>query len=150
MVPAGRLPELLLRSRRVDRHGTDEPSVGDAAARLRDAQLPRRARVEDAAVVSQPLPGLPARPQVHDTRPVLTAAYALAACELPDRDTRRMRSEEHTSELQSLMRISYAVFCMKKKINFTPTEDKLQIREELFHRSRTFQLQHSKLVAEHK
>src|SRR3546814_2924029 len=27
------------------------------------------------------------------------------------------RSEEHTSELQSLMRISYAVFCMKKKID---------------------------------
>src|SRR3546814_7338009 len=28
-----------------------------------------------------------------------------------------MRSEEHTSELQSLMRISYAVFCLKKKKN---------------------------------
>src|SRR3546814_9948078 len=27
-----------------------------------------------------------------------------------------LRSEEHTSELQSLMRISYAVFCLKKKI----------------------------------
>src|SRR3546814_1198176 len=27
------------------------------------------------------------------------------------------RSEEHTSELQSLMRISYAVFCLKKKYN---------------------------------
>src|SRR3546814_9722602 len=31
------------------------------------------------------------------------------------------RSEEHTSELQSLMRISYAVFCLKKKINHTTT-----------------------------
>src|SRR3546814_3541423 len=29
------------------------------------------------------------------------------------------RSEEHTSELQSLMRISYAVFCLKKKKKFT-------------------------------
>src|SRR3546814_10596916 len=29
------------------------------------------------------------------------------------------RSEEHTSELQSLMRISYAVFCLKKKTNDT-------------------------------
>src|SRR3546814_4986499 len=29
------------------------------------------------------------------------------------------RSEEHTSELQSLMRISYAVFCLKKKIQYT-------------------------------
>src|SRR3546814_3828700 len=32
---------------------------------------------------------------------------------------RDRRSEEHTSELQSLMRISYAVFCLKKKNNFT-------------------------------
>src|SRR3546814_7695622 len=30
-----------------------------------------------------------------------------------------LRSEEHTSELQSLMRISYAVFCLKKKTNKT-------------------------------
>src|SRR3546814_6092821 len=36
---------------------------------------------------------------------------------LPGRDVMRWlkRSEEHTSELQSLMRISYAVFCLKKK-----------------------------------
>src|SRR3546814_5420461 len=32
-----------------------------------------------------------------------------------------MRSEEHTSELQSLMRISYAVFCLKKKNNINTT-----------------------------
>src|SRR3546814_3084580 len=32
------------------------------------------------------------------------------------------RSEEHTSELQSLMRISYAVFCLKKKKNKTNTQ----------------------------
>src|SRR3546814_4403212 len=31
----------------------------------------------------------------------------------------RIRSEEHTSELQSLMRISYAVFCLKKKKSST-------------------------------
>src|SRR3546814_8101530 len=30
-------------------------------------------------------------------------------------DVHRLRSEEHTSELQSLMRISYAVFCLKKQ-----------------------------------
>src|SRR3546814_4962893 len=33
----------------------------------------------------------------------------------PSGSPRRNRSEEHTSELQSLMRISYAVFCLKKK-----------------------------------
>src|SRR3546814_1075128 len=32
------------------------------------------------------------------------------------------RSEEHTSELQSLMRISYAVFCLKKKISTIQTQ----------------------------
>src|SRR3546814_3617041 len=32
-----------------------------------------------------------------------------------ERARHRRRSEEHTSELQSLMRISYAVFCLKKK-----------------------------------
>src|SRR3546814_10312625 len=31
-----------------------------------------------------------------------------------------LRSEEHTSELQSLMRISYAVFCLKKKTKYPP------------------------------
>src|SRR3546814_5068521 len=35
--------------------------------------------------------------------------------------TRRTRSEEHTSELQSLMRISYAVFCLKKKYSIDAT-----------------------------
>src|SRR3546814_4289681 len=33
------------------------------------------------------------------------------------RNVRTSRSEEHTSELQSLMRISYAVFCLKKQKN---------------------------------
>src|SRR3546814_5919471 len=35
---------------------------------------------------------------------------------------RSARSEEHTSELQSLMRISYAVFCLQKKTNQTTTK----------------------------
>src|SRR3546814_6744150 len=33
----------------------------------------------------------------------------------PEEQLQALRSEEHTSELQSLMRISYAVFCLKKK-----------------------------------
>src|SRR3546814_10186768 len=36
----------------------------------------------------------------------------------------RLRSEEHTSELQSLMRISYAVFCLQKKTNDDNTTNK--------------------------
>src|SRR3546814_9102820 len=38
-----------------------------------------------------------------------------------DRGTQHLRSEEHTSELQSLMRISYAVFCLKKNKKNTTT-----------------------------
>src|SRR3546814_4110642 len=37
--------------------------------------------------------------------------------------TQQLRSEEHTSELQSLMRISYAVFCLKKKTPPTKQQD---------------------------
>src|SRR3546814_4893892 len=42
-------------------------------------------------------------------------AAVLQRAHRSDRFERRIRSEEHTSELQSLMRISYAVFCLKKK-----------------------------------
>src|SRR3546814_5692590 len=63
-----------------------------------------------------PLPGsdelrLPDLRRVDDGRP--------GRHQEPDRPrcSFRQRSEEHTSELQSLMRISYAVFCLKKKTN---------------------------------
>src|SRR3546814_8009329 len=46
------------------------------------------------------------------------------ACGLP------LRSEEHTSELQSLMRISYAVFCLKKKKKHKTSQPKTLIREQ--------------------
>src|SRR3546814_7683758 len=55
----------------------------------------------------------------------LTAAMnssVLAAC------VSWTRSEEHTSELQSLMRISYAVFCLKKKTREKQTDDDTPIR----------------------
>src|SRR3546814_5135082 len=41
--------------------------------------------------------------------------YAQSSLRQPVVFLRKQRSEEHTSELQSLMRISYAVFCLKKK-----------------------------------
>src|SRR3546814_6810665 len=48
-------------------------------------------------------------------------AHGAQVSDRPRRRTRhgnaKPRSEEHTSELQSLMRISYAVFCLKKKKN---------------------------------
>src|SRR3546814_5133190 len=49
-------------------------------------------------------------------RPALTAEWNGATERISDRISAKVcRSEEHTSELQSLMRISYAVFCLKKK-----------------------------------
>src|SRR3546814_2743527 len=86
-------------------------------------------------------------PETPSTFPALFASVVIARGEHPalvtpdetlsyaelERRTARMarallasRSEEHTSELQSLMRISYAVFCLKKKktniINRTPNK----------------------------
>src|SRR3546814_8288587 len=46
------------------------------------------------------------------------------SCEAGRSRTACARSEEHTSELQSLMRISYAVFCLKKKNKKTLTRNK--------------------------
>src|SRR3546814_3721146 len=51
------------------------------------------------------------------------ATLGLPLARWADRGHRpRIRSEEHTSELQSLMRISYAVFCLKQKKTATHTQ----------------------------
>src|SRR3546814_7825954 len=97
---------------------------------LRDAFEPthrialayRQVEKNQSEVITE-FPGVLERPQVHGHRgahghPV----YVVAALDhvLAQGASRRghqyvVRSEEHTSELQSLMRISYAVFCLKKK-----------------------------------
>src|SRR3546814_5039494 len=46
---------------------------------------------------------------------VMKLAWRVRLAVVIERETEAGRSEEHTSELQSLMRISYAVFCLKKK-----------------------------------
>src|SRR3546814_3446209 len=46
--------------------------------------------------------------------PIMSSSFSATPCAHHARFV-RLRSEEHTSELQSLMRISYAVFCLKKK-----------------------------------
>src|SRR3546814_5137504 len=52
-------------------------------------------------------------------------------CPLPRSHPMSRRSEEHTSELQSLMRISYAVFCLKKKKNiYIRTLQRTRCREK--------------------
>src|SRR3546814_2673566 len=53
------------------------------------------------------------------------------------------RSEEHTSELQSLMRISYAVFCLKKKKNNNKRDQTTKIR---LHHTITNHYQHHSTI----
>src|SRR3546814_6707839 len=64
--------------------------------------VPRR-----APAITMMRPGVP----VADRLRAISLAMDEAVAAMPDHD----RSEEHTSELQSLMRNSYAVFCLKKK-----------------------------------
>src|SRR3546814_2214752 len=61
-------------------------------------------------------------------RPEAARRSCPAGAGAPDRDP-EARSEEHTSELQSLMRISYAVFCLKKKKRKKQNKCNLKIME---------------------
>src|SRR3546814_8716037 len=62
---------------------------------------------------------------LHRVVVVAHGAVVEAACVLQVLlDLDQVRSEEHTSELQSLMRISYAVFCLKKKNKFKKKKTK--------------------------
>src|SRR3546814_124264 len=63
-------------------------------------------------------PELASRDHVRKLLPLIRQTLAEAGLEVGDLDgVAYTRSEEHTSELQSLMRTSYAVFCLKKKKN---------------------------------
>src|SRR3546814_2883638 len=98
------------------------PAEGEA--QHRDAEPILHARIDLAKAV---LVGDHLTAQRHPDRRARSTADRLLQPRAPDprqgsgrRDTEtaadlEMRSEEHTSELQSLMRISYAVFCLKKK-----------------------------------
>src|SRR3546814_4627751 len=104
-------------SRRIARKGqdalvrsADNPAIADVHRRSTLPKLQTRgAGTGRDAICAEPgdqPDGIPHR------RP--TASAQQATCR-PDAG----RSEEHTSELQSLMRISYAVFCLKKKNTIT-------------------------------
>src|SRR3546814_2855492 len=78
--------------------------------RVRDWRRPRAGRYWRRAHVR------PARRVVDRHRAATSVEAAALATQRARPRMRSMgRSEEHTSELQSLMRISYAVFCLKKK-----------------------------------
>src|SRR3546814_4124529 len=67
-----------------------------------------------------------------------TSLSAIASTEGSSNGARPMRSEEHTSELQSLMRSSYVVFCLKKKKTphisiktHTRQEEKITVKQKI-------------------
>src|SRR3546814_2326913 len=94
----------LFRSRRPARHRLDREPAGVAVARGRHAPaLLRRRRSGTAGGAAGGAAGAAAAEAGQ-----IAGVHHPAAGAGP-------RSEEHTSELQSLMRISYAVFCLKKK-----------------------------------
>src|SRR3546814_8093095 len=80
-----------------------ERRIKDGAGHQRDEEEEAHQAQEQHAGQSQEHVGVKLEQEVHH------AFLTLPARRLP-------RSEEHTSELQSLMRISYAVICLKKKI----------------------------------
>src|SRR3546814_8062611 len=92
--------------------------VSSAASRLRiSAQRARASAIRDArsrCTRRRQLPGAPSSAAF--MRATKSSGGALPSRTSPTASARGGdRSEEHTSELQSLMRISYAVFCLKKK-----------------------------------
>src|SRR3546814_10596714 len=86
----------------------------------RDRGTPRGAAAPAAAVAAGPRSraraggGRLSRDRGRGRRPAVLRRHAGAAGRGAAADLPLRRSEEHTSELQSLMRISYAVFCLKK------------------------------------
>src|SRR3546814_5820463 len=78
-------------------------------------ECPRRVILAHVFAVVVHLLSLPAHPQA-PAEPQIAGQLEGKLTALVDAP---LRSDEHTSELQSLMRISYAVFCLKKKTNPT-------------------------------
>src|SRR3546814_2703317 len=87
---------------------------------MRDRSARRRERLaSNAGIAEQVQKGGIGRVRNPFAQPVPYRRHIGKKAQMPERRATcrkaRLRSEEHTSELQSLMRISYAVFCLKKK-----------------------------------
>src|SRR3546814_5338852 len=87
--------------------------IGNSTGVILPKEMLARLKLEkgDAVSVTETADGYAIRPYEPDFEAKLEAARAV----MRRRRSALRRSEEHTSELQSLMRISYAVFCLKKK-----------------------------------
>src|SRR3546814_9037612 len=83
----------------------------------------RQVREREYIVAAHSLGCSPLHILVHEVFPnVVNPLIVVATLEVANAILLEARSEEHTSELQSLMRISYAVFCLKNKKYITLTK----------------------------
>src|SRR3546814_3760012 len=105
-------------------HHIDHVRVAGSKARMPKPRYSPsgRSRILSSIVPSPPRVGQHALLPPNSAQSSLPASRSFSRrCQTSQLPTshRQSRSEEHTSELQSLMRISYAVFCLKKKNNNT-------------------------------
>src|SRR3546814_5459580 len=122
------MSEIIMRSARATASGTmrSPPHAASGTSGLVSSQLRNSARLDGispaageisreislASARSRAISGSFSHPTFSSDTRVSTPANSHQPSKLP-----MGRSEEHTSELQSLMRISYAVFCLKKQKN---------------------------------
>src|SRR3546814_3934834 len=96
---------------------------------------PRSGRIKTSRTFSSPTSGRPTRKSPTRSPAPSTATCSSRATLTSTKGTsigrRSRRSEEHTSELQSLMRISYAVFCLKTKKTKYNTTTQRQINHKI-------------------
>src|SRR3546814_10147009 len=108
----------------------------DRQAHLPQGQTePRPARGAQGVAVAEDGPREGARTAGHAHPHRSREGHRRLRAHPPDAPGEALRSEEHTSELQSLMRISYAVFCLKKKrtdIKTTPKKKTLHTVYSIF------------------
>src|SRR3546814_1483028 len=96
------------------RHGATDKRGGGQVMLSLDDRIPDTAAVAMTTALALDK-GLEALEAISPQRRQIVELRYFAGLQVNEIATLLDRSEEHTSELQSLMRISYAVFCLKKK-----------------------------------
>src|SRR3546814_1745928 len=115
------------------KHPGEKARLGDAEQEAQDIEARRGPREAEREGDKPPRPDDPREPdsRSHAIEDQIARNLEDAIAEKEQRRPKSIRSEEHTSELQSLMRISYAVFCLKKKTQVPPQTNNPRISYKL-------------------
>src|SRR3546814_3929544 len=120
MIWAGVIVALLLFVSMFDSRTASSAGAGIAYSEFR-AKV-QEGQVKDVAIAADRISG------------TLTSGQKFSTVPVNDPGLTGLRSEEHTSELQSLMRISYAVFCLKNKKHHNTTQTTTYIKHSQYTR----------------